>query len=52
MKGILSVVTSLCVTALVVLSILPGPVSRPHPVGHGGTNVVLAPAGDDGPGGH
>jgi hypothetical protein len=52
MKGVLSVVASLCVTAVVVLSILPGPLYRLHSAGHGGTNVVLVPAGDDGPGGH
>ena len=52
MRGLLSVVASVCVAVLIGLSILPGPVYRLHPVGHGGTNGALVPAGDDGPGGH
>lgn len=48
MRGLLSIVASVCVAVLIGLSILPGPVYRLHAVGHG----ALVPAGDDGPGGH
>lgn len=50
MRGFVSIVASACFAMFVAVSILSGPLYRVHPVGHG--NVVLAPAGDDGIGGH
>ena len=52
MRGLLAAVASLCVVVLIGLSILPGPVYRLRPVGHGGTSGALVPAGYDGPDGH
>jgi hypothetical protein len=52
MRGLLSIVVVVCFAALAGLSALAGPVHQPHPVGPGGTDVVLVPYGDDGPGGH
>lgn len=51
MRGLLSAMVVVWVVVLAGLSALPGSVYRPHPVGLGGTNVVLVPAGDDS-GGH
>lgn len=51
MRGFLSAMVVVCITVLAGMSALPGSVYRPHPVGLGGTGVVLVPAGDDS-GGH
>lgn len=50
MRGVLSIVAAVCISAFVGLSILPPSLHALHPTGHGG--IVLVPAGDGGGGDH
>ncbi len=52
MRGLLSVIVMVSITALAGLSVFPGLVHGLHTAGLGGTHVVLVPAGDDNSGGH